>query len=299
MKKILMLHEGKAYLPERFAYMDYFNYKGDFCFYDCADLSEYAFYEFDMLWYFMGVYRSMPRRPMIHEYNSLSTGGWLARPKNLAKKILHPKPNARIFLNQAVRRGFGFQDGAPSAIRDMGVDSGFFIHSKKEYDFVYMGSITQSRGLPGLLDVFKNTLRHKTLLLIGHVDDEIHHAYGGVSNIVMAGRLKHTDVPEVASKAEYGINLIPDRYPFNIQASTKLLEYCAMGLKIATTNYRWVNEFETQRGGKFFRMNMKKGDYGLSEVEGYSTKTPEVEDLCWGHVIKKSGIEKLLKEANV
>lgn len=301
MKKILLVRSNKAYLPQIDASIDYFNERGlGFQLYDSAELSDIAISEFDCLWEFMGF--NVNKRlniPVIHEYASLSTG-LFPQLKNIGKKILNGKPDLRIFLNKFVSEGLGFNDEIDYVYRDMGVDDVFFQYkeSSKSYDCVYIGSITKERGIPYLLDYFKWNCKDRSLLLIGAVSDEIYKHYSSCNNITFTGDVSYKEVPKYASQAIYGINYMPDKYPYNLQTSTKLLEYLVMGLEVITTEYSWIHHFMEENNVNFIMVNedLKGLESAIKEHEAKprENKMNNWEKFKWKHVIEQSGLEEKL-----
>jgi len=283
MKKILCIHPGVAYLPEIEAYKKYF-IQYDIEFLDCIkDLdNSYDENDFDLLWYMMGNDFKKMDKPKVHDYASLSTGRSVFI-KDKIKKYFNQKPNLRLFLNQTIMNTYNFKDNIPFLIRDMGIDDIFFskLNIVKKYNFVYLGAITHDRKIPILFDKFKNELTNSSLLVVGYVPEDIYEKYKNVSNIVFKGKVPYSGVPFLVSQAEYGINMIPNLYPFNIQTSTKLLEYCALGLKIITTNYEWVNSFERKFEGSFFKMDDELNNFNLNNLNKFNFKSPNVESLKW------------------
>lgn len=290
MKKILMLSSGKAILPEINAYKKYIT---DYQIVDSRELDIIDFTEFDLIWKFMGtdIFRKLDI-PVIHEYASLSTGKF-PKLKNEIKKVFNIKPKVRIFLNKNVKSEFGFNDKIPYIYRDMGIDECFFIkNEKKNYDFVYVGSMSNDRGIVNILEKFTQDLKNSSLLMIGEPDKSIYEAYKKYSNIVFTGKLKYQDVPKIASQAEYAINYIPDKYPYNLQTSTKLLEYIAMNLKVITTDYLWVNEFEKEREMKFYRVLNDLRELDEKNLRNFNFKNTNIKDRLWKNIIDKSKVKK-------
>ncbi|MGG4488686.1 glycosyltransferase [Metabacillus idriensis] len=302
MKKILLERSNKAYLPVIDAYMKYFNGNGyDFQMYDSSKLRDFHINDFDVLWKFMG-FEAFPKNDIkiIHEYPSLSTG-LLPKWKNEVKSRLNTKPDLRIFLNVFVKEGMNFKDNIEYIYRDMGVDNIFFNfqNSSKNYDCVYVGSISKERSIHILLDYFKYHCKNKNLLLIGAVQDDIYKNYSSCENIIFTGKLSYEDVPKYASQAVYGVNYMPDKYPFNIQTSTKLLEYLSMGLKVITTDYFWVNNFMIENDVEFIKVDEKLE--GLENLLKYDERTSgtfiNMEKYKWSNIIKQSLLEEKLKNS--
>lgn len=294
MKKILFLHQGKAYLPELLLYKTFFT---EYAFFDCRELPEYDWTEFDLIWQFMGVdfrFFKVPAIPRIHEYVSLSVGRG-AQWKDIVKRYLNARPSLRIFLHEGIRTQYGFQDGVPYCYRDMGVHERFFHREKtaKQYDFVYVGHMGAERGFSKVLHFFS---RHpeKSLLLIGTPDEALYSSYRRYRNLIFAGRVPYEEVPPLARQAEYALNYIPNVYPYHIQTSTKLLEYVAMDLKIVTTAYAWVNAFEKRRKMKFYKIREDFSDMDWEKLRTFPFCNTSVEDLQWHHILEHSGIRERL-----
>jgi len=248
MKTIAFGRRAKTYLPEITAYIDYINNNVEgWSGYDSQEIEGYDPLDFDVVWRFMGFDVAGKGNLVVHEYNSLSTG-LLASPKNHVKKILNVKPAARVFLNRVVRSQFSFGDGIPYAM------------------FVYAGSL-KDRGaiIPKALEHFKTNCPNASLLVVGKVPDYINQHFGGAENITFTGRVSYSDVPALAKKARFGLNLMPDIYPFNSQTATKVLEYCALGLPVVSSDYKWVRRFEAKRLGRFFFLNKDFSNLTLAE----------------------------------
>lgn len=297
--KILFVRTGKAFLPEIDAYVKYFNKLEGFEAYDSQLLDEnYSIDDFDVIWEFKGFggVRDV-NKVIVHDYASLSTGSF-PKVKNNLKKWLNPKPNLRVFLNQAVRQGFNFNDDIEFCYRDMGIDERFLSvkSEEKEYDFVYVGSICKGRGMDRFLAEFTRKPQGK-LCLIGNVEDDIYNEYKHNKDLVFTGSVPYGEVPIIASKAVYGINYIPDKYPFNIQTSTKLLEYLALGLKVITTDYQWVRDFEKRHGCSFYKLNLKQDGFNRDYIKSYDYKSNfAVENHLWDAVLENSGLKEQIRD---
>ncbi|EHM09241.1 glycosyl transferase group 1 [Thermanaerovibrio velox DSM 12556] len=292
-----------AFLPEIDAYIKYFNEMQCFEAYDSFVLGEYSEKDFDVIWEFKGLGGSRPRNSvLIHEYASLSTG-LLPKFKNLFKTKINPRPDLRVFLNNDVMHGFGFNDGVEFCLRDMGIDESFLIARNsikdKEYDFVYVGPVSRVRGIDRLLSLFSKNKLGK-ICLIGNVDDGIYSSYKNNKDIIFVGRVPYSCVPEIAAKAVYGINFIPNKYPYNIQTSTKLLEYLALGLKIITTDYKWLRLFEKNNKCNFYKISDRDIDINIEGLKRYNFVINfEADRFIWKNIIHNSGIEqKILKLIN-
>lgn len=252
---IHFIHSGQAYLPELGAYSAFLQQSGH-----QAVLHSHPGTvpgDAEVMWWICGLVppasaRRHPGAFQVHEYASASVPpcAWL---KDRIKSWRQPTPNYRIFQNAWVRRRFGFSDGVPFEYRDMGVPEAFLSRSdtprSKRFDFAYLGDMHRLRGFAPLLQALAPAGR--TLLLIGELPDDLRAALGRLPSVTMAGRVPQGDVPALLAQARYGLNLVPVRPPYDRQTSTKLLEYCAVGLPTVSTDYRWVREFERTAGARF------------------------------------------------
>lgn len=289
--KIAFINNGKSYLPEIKAYTDYLNKRGFSAMEVYSDQKE-VIEKFDIVWKFMGLDMKQDNKHQfyIHEYCSLSVGK-LSKQKDLLKKYLNCKPTGRLFLNEELYQRMNFKDNLPYLKRDMGISHSFYTNQdKKDYDFIYLGDTSKSRKLNNLLTNFKTQNRDQNIIVIGSISNELYKNFKSADNIIFTGKINHEDVPSVASKAVYGINYVPNIFPFNIQTSTKLLEYCALGLKIITTDYNWVNQFEENRGARFLKVDEDLTNFTRDRIEKFDFYTPNVEDLRWENIFENIGL---------
>ncbi|UUS60883.1 MULTISPECIES: glycosyltransferase [unclassified Acinetobacter] len=200
--------------------------------------------DFDIVYRMMGyspmIFNSIDI-PEIHDYASISTGKFIGL-KNFIKRNFQKKPVFRTFLNQNVMTVFNFRDNVPFGFRDMGVNESFFDTYDfdffgKKFDFCYVGDISKERGIDSLIEFFKKT--KLKVLLIG--DNKL--GLNDCENIVFKGRVNNDEIPHLMNQSRFAINLVPDVYPYNIQTSTKLLEYLAINIPVLSNRNFWVEDF--------------------------------------------------------
>ncbi len=298
MTKLLFVRQPHVYLPEITAYKSYLSshYPSVEAFESTDFQDGYDLAEFDIAWHFMGRDMKGAGRYVIHEYNSLSTKPF-AQVKNQIKRIFNAKPDRRVFLNNTVRNKFGFNDAIPYSLRDMGVDDAFFqenITDTPEYDFIYAGGLNRGAVIERFLEHFSKNMQSATLILVGDASDCLRAKFKGFDNITFKGRVSYKEVPKLMANARYGLNIMPDEYPFNIQTATKVLEYMAVGLPVVTTNYQWINEFEAQHKGRFFKLSPDMSNLSLDSLSEFEFVTPDIKELSWGNVIEKSNVFSFL-----
>ncbi|WP_313322032.1 glycosyltransferase family protein [Stutzerimonas nitrititolerans] len=232
-----------AYTPEAYAYTDYLALKGlDVQLAPENDL----LYDNDLNIFFMGIkpFWSDKRRQAneIHEYQSLSTPPF-AKTKDLYKRTINRRPTGRIFLNEYVEKQLGFNDRVPRIFRDMGVDQALFMDppANPKFDLVYCGSIN---GRAGLLDELMRLAQlGLSVLVVGEIDLDTRQLFRKHSQVVFVGRVARSELPALYQEARAGLNFTPNIYPFNMQTSTKTLEYLAAGLGLVSNQYQWIKEF--------------------------------------------------------
>ena len=228
-----------AYTPEAYAYEKYLRKIGY-----RVQLDYELDPQNDINIFFMGTRpfwdKKKGRAIEIHEYQSLSTPPY-AKIKNYSKRIINSKPNGRIFLNNSVHQNLNFNDNIPYIYRDMGVDEAFFQkpNQNPEYDIIYCGSIS---GRMGLINTLLKLSENYKIVVVGNVTESekklLH-----TNSITLLGRVNREELPEIYRNARFGLNYTPNIYPFNIQTSTKTLEYLASGLGLIANHYDWIETF--------------------------------------------------------
>lgn len=289
--KIALVHTGKAYLPEVGIYEKYFKSLG----YDIEvtsisdELSHY-----DVLWYFMGKSgkRYNKNQYVIHEYASLSTGRFPIL-KDFIKKLILPKPDLRIFLNEDLKSRLNFKDNVPFEFRDMGVDDKFFDYNKdnnKNYDIVYVGAIA-NRSIDVALDLLISYKKNIKILVVGDVSESFKKNYKQVDFI---GRVDYSLVPNYILQAKCCLNWIPDIYPYNIQTSTKFIEYFAMGMPIISNKYKWVDEYSKKMNIQYVDIFDKERVINLIDASNSTIYTSKPES--WLDILNKLQLEKYFQK---
>lgn len=295
MKKpdIVLYHHGKAHLPGIYSYMSVFSKLGINC---IIEYREKGFIPFGRIhWKFMGVVPNNPGndRITVHEYTSLSVPP-LPRIKDFVKRAINSKPDMRVFQNNLLKNVYSYNDDVPHFYRPVICGDIFFKikDTPKKYDFVYCGTLDSTRKIDKPLFSLIEYFHNRSFLIIGQPTGDIQEKLNKFSNVTTTGKIPYEKVPEQMSKARYGLNLVPDIYPFNRLISTKLLEYCAMGLPVLTLGGEWLETFEKEKGARFFKI----GKDNLSKLDEFDFRIPSVEDYHPDVVFHKSGIIEWVKE---
>jgi glycosyltransferase involved in cell wall biosynthesis len=297
---IRFIHNGEAFLPEIGAYQRFFSSKGVAT--EIVPDDRRSKQKSGVEWYFMGTDFTAKKSGVvkIHEYSSASTPPF-AGAKNKFKKYLNTRPDFRLYLNSYVQSALGFDDGVPFGYRDMGINSADFFPDRtldvKLYDFVYCGDISSARNIRLLLDVFATGfMRGQTLLVISQAYKALQAEFAEAANIIFQGPFLHQQIPAALQKARYAINFIPDKAPFHMQTSTKLLEYLACKIPVITTDYPWIKNFEKEYGGNYFYLQKDLSNLSWKNIQSFDFSFPDLTSWAWENKISQSGVWDFIQQ---
>ena len=281
-----------AYTPEAYAYEKYLKELGH-----QVQLDYELDPNNDVNIYFMGTRpfwkKKEGRAIEIHEYQSLSTPPY-AHFKNFAKKIVNKQPNGRVFLNEFVHRDLSFSDNIPYIYRDMGVDEALFQNPSENplYDIVYCGSIA---GRNGLIEVLRRLAENYKVVIVGQVSD-LESSLLKHENITLLGRVERKDLPEIYRNCRFGLNFTPNFYPYNIQTSTKTLEYLASGLGVISNRYEWAEYFFKKINYQPFWLSCDT-TLDITKFENLNSFNYSVmKDYSWENILSHSNFEGFIRE---
>lgn len=281
-----------AYTPEAYAYEKYLKELGH-----QVQLDYELDPNNDVNIYFMGTRpfwkKKEGRAIEIHEYQSLSTPPY-AHFKNFAKKIVNKQPNGRVFLNEFVHRDLSFSDNIPYIYRDMGVDEALFQNPSENplYDIVYCGSIA---GRNGLIEVLRRLAENYKVVIVGQVSD-LESSLLKHENITLLGRVERKDLPEIYRNCRFGLNFTPNFYPYNIQTSTKTLEYLASGLGVISNRYEWAEYFFKKINYQPFWLSCDT-ILDITKFENLNSFNYSVmKDYSWDKILSHSNFAGFLRE---
>ncbi len=292
--ELLLIHTGKAYLPELRAYRRAFS--------DHFDVHEVTTAELDgrshpgrILYFFMGFFPGKyEAHAVVHDYRSLSVGAFPAI-KDLLKRRLHSRPDLRVFANEVIAGEMAFRDAAPAFMLDMGVHLDLVRDARRDagspgYDLCYVGDVSHERRADAMLREFLRRADGRTLALAGKVDHGISTEFRGCPEIEFLGRLPLRDAYDLMSRSETGICYLPNRRPYRFQTPVKLLEYAALGLKVIVNDT--ASNVNTLRRHGIEGLVMNGFEFpGREEVAGLADNRGfDSEPLGWESVIRESGI---------
>jgi hypothetical protein len=127
----------------------------------------------------------------------------------------------------------------------------------------------------------------RSLLLVGDVPEALRAQLP--ASVTCTGRVAHTDVAHQLRRARLGLNLVSNLTPYNQQTSTKLLEYCAVGLPVVSNDYAWVRYFAAHHQGNFhlLRDDPASWQHSFGEaLDAYPYVVPDVHALVWPKLLR-------------
>ncbi|MFH4557757.1 hypothetical protein [Vibrio diabolicus] len=295
MIRIGLVRSNNAFLPENIAYKKYFESKVGYQVREFNTVED-ADKNTDIIIFHCGFFPFWKKveSPLLMEYHSLSTTRY-PKIKNILKRILNKKGSGYIFLSNVVRKGFFFSKKTNYRIRGMGYDE-TVIHKnlfrEKQFDFIYMGTTSRS----GVKEtIIKLASLGFTVAIVGNSRGEEEFYKGDLSDKVTCfGKMKQDEALSIAATCRYGLNYTPDIYPLNIQDSTKVIEYCALGLNVVTNYYPWVKEFELKNGANFLDLEALLNNPRI--VENFAFCSGNISEYSWTNVLDSADIEGLIKK---
>lgn len=284
MKDIAILVSTESFLPEAHAYFAQLLHCGFTV--ELVKIKNYAPDEYRATIAFLGFFPFWKGTTpvFIGEYHSKSCGSF-RRSKDILKRLLNKRPDFYIVLNSYVANGLA-ANGIPQLERPMG--HGVSLRADncpKEFDIVYAGSYR--RGLESVIE--KLSEEELRILLIG----DLHHLQ--FENVRCVGVLSNSDALRAMASASAGLNYVPNIRPYSYQDCTKLIEYCALGLKVLTSWTPWVHEFTQARAARFALL---EDDESVTYREALkkSLPPPNVDDLYWPSLLTRIGFENWVSE---
>ena len=130
------------------------------------------------------------------------------------------------------------------------------------------------------------------ILLIGNISNQNIKKFKYFKNIEIISKVDRDIIPKLFSYCRAGLNYTPNKFPYEIQTSTKTIEYCAAGLGVLSSRSIWSKNFVKKRKANFMWIdNLRSRD----EFDDFKFISPNVEDLEWSKILNKSGLIKFIK----
>ena len=302
---ILFCHPGRALLPELVAYKRYCADRGwatkevTYC-----ELRKTDFSVVGVVWNIMGwhlpaeTYQHLRRNGCLYvkEYASLSVGRF-AKLKNIAKSFPYQRADVNVYLNELVYKEYSCVFKKTNVcFRDMAVTRAGIQKTKgpKLYDLVYVGALDDDRDVASFINKLHAKIPGLKTVVVGEPSAAQRALLASNSGVTLVGRVEYEDVGRYIISARAGINYIPDKYPYNIQTSTKFLEYLACGIPVLSNRYEWVSTYKLANSSTLLLVD------DASDVEFHSLEklfsTTVAEDVpLWSDVIDESNVFQTLE----
>lgn len=283
---IAIVRSSRAFMPETRAYFEYFEGFDEF---SAVVVESYEMAlemrPFVILVPYGLVPRWMKRPPvLVADVPSRSTGA-SRKTRDRFKAAINHKPDVAMFLNDYVASSGIAKKSNLKIYRSMGYRSELVQDDprKKDIEAIYAGTLNR----PGVLSTL-NSLAERGLAIsvVGSA------GIGGAHpEIDFLGRKSQEETYEIYARSIYGLNIVPDIEPFKFQDSTKLIEYCATGLKVVSTRYFWATDFERQYGARFLYLNAEttRGD-----IQDFPYKSADVQSLSWTHILGETKLAEAI-----
>ena len=290
--RIGVLDNSKSFLPEKLAYKNYLEKKNHKVIIS-KQINDLVLCDYIIMFAGFFVFRPKTKAKISHDYASLSTPPF-AKIKDFMKAKLSFKPYYRIFNSNFIKKRLNFNDDIPYLIRTAGVDKKFFLKKnsriKKTNGIVYAGSVLTRPGLDWYL---QQLCKLKTTITVaGEVNSKFIEKFKKFKNIKFVGLLNQSNLIKLYRQSTYGLNFIPDIFPWNHQCSLKLLEYCSSNLKILTTDYQFIKNFENKNSTRFLRTD----NLNENKLSNFNFFTPNVKKYEWQNLLRKIKFEKIFKK---
>lgn len=276
-----------AYMPESQAYFEYFSKFSNYNVFFTHEIPKPGICDVLIIPYgFFPAFKFHNRDYiLVAEYASLSTGRFKYF-KDKLKKYFNCKADITTYLNVNVRNVMEYGCGV-KVNRGMGYFKNKLKERKKiEYDVVYSGAnrVGVEAAIKELADL------GVVVCTLGNVD--IVH-----KNIICKGNVTLDEVYEVYSKSKFGLNYTPDEYPYNVQDSTKSIEYIASGLRLISNRYKWIEDFERKMDVEFIYLDDVDIKGKINTVDVVCEPGGNIiDDLSWDKIISNSGLKQAIEK---
>ena len=145
------------------------------------------------------------------------------------------------------------------------------------------------------LSLLEEVTQSKNLLaesIIGNMKNNLYNEYKKIPNVSLLGKLDLDEIIKIFNVTKCGLNYTPDIFPFNVQSSTKTIEYSAAGLGVLSNRYIWVETFEKSRTANFLYLDQLKT---RDQIYNYNFKNAYVDDLTWKNILEKNHFKEFIE----
>jgi glycosyltransferase involved in cell wall biosynthesis len=114
---------------------------------------------------------------------------------------------------------------------------------------VYVGDVTEARGLTDLAAAIEKMQASLTVRVIGRCDPDLAARLGRTPGIEVLGRLPHADAMEIVRRAAVGVSPLRDLPNYRYSLPTKVVEYLGVGIAVVATDLPGTSEIIGDRPG--------------------------------------------------
>jgi glycosyltransferase involved in cell wall biosynthesis len=170
---------------------------------------------------------------------------------------------------------------------------------------IYVGTMVKNRELDFLLRVIakvKEKKQNVKLLMVGDGDDrlrleELSNSLGIEDNVIFAGQILRSQVPEFIASANVGVSPIPPVPIFKVGSATKIVEYMAMGKPVIGNDIADQKEVINNSGGGICtRYDEDEFADAIIELFGDPQKAKEMGVKGHEWVVKNRSYENMARE---
>jgi len=287
-----ILLNSKSYLPEAYAYQSFLqknNFKVILAY------NETELINANVIIMFAGFFikKKYINKKYIIDYASISTPPFV-KIKDIIKKKLTFKPNLRLFNSEFIKNYYNFNDNIPFVIRKAGIRDQFLNINNfktKKYDIIYSGSIDSRRGLQNIFTKYLNL--GCSILVVGSASDTFKNYFQNYKKIFFTGRIPYEKVADYYCQCEYGLNYIPEIFPYNYQYSLKFLEYSAFKLKVISNRTIFMEQLSKKNKINLISVDMINN---LSDLKNLKFEDIDVGEYKWSTILKNIKFDQIIKD---
>jgi len=286
-----ILLNNKSYLPEAYAYQSFLQKKNLEV---ILTYKETELINANVIILFGGFFinKKYKNKKYIIDYASISTPPFV-KIKDFIKKKLNFKPNLRIFNSEFINNYYNFNDGIPFLIRKAGIGDQFLNISNfkiKKYDIIYSGSINSRKGLKNILTKYLNF--GCSILIVGSVSNTFKNYFQKYKKIFFTGRIPYEKMADFYCQCEYGLNYIPNIFPYNYQYSLKFLEYSASKLKVISNRTIFMDQLSKKKKINFIYDDMINN---LNDLKNFKFEDFDIEQYKWNTILENIKFDQIIK----
>ena len=114
---------------------------------------------------------------------------------------------------------------------------------------VYVGDVTEARGLTDLVAAAAQLHRSVHVRIIGRCDPDLARRLGDTPGVELLGRLPHQDAMDLVRHASVGVSPLRDTPNYRYSLPTKVIEYLGVGIAVVATDLPGTREVIASRPG--------------------------------------------------